>query len=81
MEFENRVAKIGKGFNINLYVNNLNEISIFYYNNYCKEKSLNINNERFELKEKDTNFSCEEIIKLDDDLIIYKQNGNIGVIK
>lgn len=80
MIFENRLAKIGKGFNVNLYVKNNSEISIFFYNETCFEKTLKITKEKFELVNENFTQSCDEIVKLSDNLYLYKKNNCIGLI-
>lgn len=81
MVFENRLAKIGKGSNINLYVKNDKEIEVFLLSNLCIKKILNISNESFGLKVDGENFSYDEILKISDNLYISRTNNEIRILK
>lgn len=81
MVFENRLAKIGKGKNVNLYIKNDDEINIILFINSCVEKTLNVSKETYTLLTKEKSFPYQEVIRLNDKLFIVYQNYNIGIMK
>ena len=80
MNFEKRLAKIGKGYNVNLYLKNDENIQIFLHNNSCIEKQLNIAGERYNLETTSNVFPYDEVLKLSDKIMIVKRDNNIMVV-
>ena len=80
MIFEKRLAKIGKGFNVNLYQKEDENLIIFLYNKSMQEKCLKINNERYELLSSDSILVGQEIIKLTDELLLSRTQNNIRLV-
>ena len=80
MTFETRLAKIGKGINANLYLNNDNNLSIFLHANSVHEKTLKIVDEKYELYTTENAFGYDEIIKVFDNVYIARQGRIIRVL-
>ena len=80
MVFEKRLAKIGKGFNVNLYLNDDKNINIILYNNSLQKKCLNIENEKYKLESVDSNFYGHECIKLFDDFYLLRIDSNLELV-
>ena len=81
MVFDKRLAKIGKGFNVNIYPKNQTDLSVFLYNNSMQEKWLKINKERYELEMCPCLLGCHEILKLKDNLYVSRIDNNVELVK
>ena len=79
MVIEQRVAKIGKGNNVNLYAKKQDESEIYFYNQNMIKKSLNVESENYELTTRKTEEYGVEIIKLEDDLMLLRTNNSISL--
>jgi len=80
MTFETRIAKIGKGINTNLYLNNDNNLSIFFYTNSNQEKVLKIDDEKYALNTTENVFGYEEVIKVYNNFYVVRQGNIIKVL-
>ena len=80
MVFEKRLAKIGKGFNVNLYAENDDVLDIFLYNNSLQKKYLNVSNERYELTCSNMVISGHEVIKISSNLYLIRVSSQIYLV-
>jgi len=77
MIFEKRLAKIGRGNNVNLYPKSDTFLEVFILINSIVKKDLDISNESYKLQSSLQNFLGREIIKLDNDLFVIRSANNI----
>ncbi len=77
MIFEKRIAKIGKGNNLNLYAKNNKEIEVFLNTNGIVKKVLNVVNEKYGLVSSDEYFAGREVVKLDTNTFLIRTQNNL----
>ena len=77
MTFEKRVAKIGKGFNVNLQSENDNKIAIYLFANSITKKILNTEHEKYELNVENIVLTGDEVIPLDENIYLVARQNNL----
>ena len=79
MNFNSRIAKVGKGKFVNGYQNKSGEISLYMYNGGLTKKILTDTNGVFDLDSTSFKSGFTEIIKLKDDVFVKRVQQNIKV--
>lgn len=80
MNFNTRVAKIGKGKYINGYRNEGGEICLYLNNKGITKKHLFDTDNGYKLETKELTSECSEIIKLSENLFVKRSHSQIKVV-
>lgn len=80
MVFEKRLAKLSSGFNINLYMENDDKLSIFLYNKTPINKLLDVSNEKYKIEDVKPLVHSNKVMKLSNNLYLCKNKESIYLV-
>jgi len=81
MLFSSRVSKFGKGDNLSAIMEEINKISIYYYQSGITKKVVTINDNNMTLSKTNINLPYNEVIPINKNYLVSRIDKSIGIIR